>query len=155
MTMPQTQSEQNKAIARRWAQVWAPSGLGIVDELAAPDLMVAYPVLPEPLRGPAAFKVRLTQFYVGIPDVTVSVEDVIAEGDQVALRWTFRGTHQGALAGIPPTGRSVAVTAISIYRIANGKVVEEIGVEDALGLLQQLGVLPTPGQAGTTSGQQA
>jgi len=77
----------------------------------------------------------------------VSVEEEMAAGDKEVVRWTIRGTHTGELMGIPPTGKQVAWTGITIYRLADGKIVEEKGEEDALGFLQQLGVVPAPGQS--------
>ena len=74
------------------------------------------------------------------------LEDMIAEGDKVAVRFTLRGTHGGDLMGIPPTGKPVAVTGIDINRIADGKIAERWANFDALGLMQQLGVIPTPEQ---------
>jgi len=83
--------------------------------------------------------------------VRVSVEDVIAEGDKVVARWVVRGTHKGEFMGptgsIPPTGKQVTVLAIHIFRIADGKFIERWPERDRLGLLQQLGVVPAPGQA--------
>jgi predicted ester cyclase len=76
----------------------------------------------------------------------VTIEDIVAEGDKVALRTTFRGTHTGELNGIPPTGRQVEVTALNIFRMVNSKAVEQRVVNDDLGMLQQLGLAPAPGQ---------
>ena len=74
------------------------------------------------------------------------IEDVIAEGDKVAVRFTFRGTHQGELMGIPPTGKQVTISGMDINRIAGGKIAERWAVFDMLGMLQQLGVMPAPEQ---------
>ncbi|MBI4493819.1 MAG: ester cyclase [Chloroflexi bacterium] len=142
-------TEDNKAIAGRFVQAWGKKGgANIVDELAAPDISVAYPVLPQPIHGREAFKELLHQVYAGLPDGETTVDEVIAEGDKVVVRWTARGTHQGELMGVPPTGRHLAWTGITIYRLAGGKVVEELGVGDSLGMFQQLGVIPGPGQGG-------
>ncbi len=141
--------EENKAIVQRFGQVWSAGKLDIVDELAAPDLVVSYPALPEDIHGPEAFKQLLRDWYSAFPDVEASVDEVIAEGDKVAARWICRGTHQGEFLGIPPTGRRVQLTGITIFRVADGKVVEERGEDDALGLMQQLGVIPQPEQVGT------
>ncbi len=87
------------------------------------------------------------------PDLQATVEDQVAEGDKVASRFTFRGTHRGELAGIPPTGNQVEVTGIVISRIEGGKGAEDWSNYDALGMMQQLGVVPPPGQgAGVASG---
>jgi predicted ester cyclase len=85
-------------------------------------------------------------FLTAFPDLHFTVEDMIAEGDKVVARITMSGTQQGAFMGIPPTGKHVAFTAIDINRIAGGKSVEHWWEMDALGLMQQLGVVPAPGQ---------
>ena len=139
--------DENKAFAGRFIQVWVPGNLGLVDELAAPDITVTYPVLGEPLRGADAFKQLLAHFHAACPEVEISVEEQIAEGDKVAIRWQVSGTHRAELLGIPPTGKSLAWTGITLYRLAGGRVAEERGEEDALGLMRQLGVVPAPAQA--------
>jgi steroid delta-isomerase-like uncharacterized protein len=140
-------TDENKEIARRFAQVWNKGGTEIIDELAAPDLVVSYPLLPEDLHGPEAFKQCIVALYNAFPDLGLRIDDLIAEGDKVAGRWTIWGTHQGDLPGLPATGKRAEWTGITIYRIVDGKVVEERGEEDALGALQQLGVIPTAEQA--------
>ena len=84
--------------------------------------------------------------FTAFPDVHFTIEDQVAEADKVVTRWTWRGTHQGPFQGIPPTGKHVMVTGVGINRFANGKVVENWTNMDILGLLQQLGVVPAPGQ---------
>jgi len=135
-------TEENKAIVRRFGQVWGKGSLAAIDEFADPNLSVYYPVLPEPIRGPEGFKQFLMQFHIAFPDVEATFEDFIAEDDKVVVRWTLRGTHQGELLGIKPTDNKVAWSGITIYRLVRGKVVEERGEEDALGLMRQLGVIP-------------
>ncbi len=98
---------------------------------------------PAAHHGPEAFKQFLVSVHAGLSDLEIFNEDEIAEGDQVVVRWKMQGTHIGELSGIPPTGKHVKWTGITIYRIINGKVVEEKGEEDALGVLQQLGVVPS------------
>src|SRR5438128_1005094 len=95
---------KNKVLARRFIQVWVSGNLGLVNELAAPDITVIYPVLGEPVRGAAAFKQLLAHFHAACPDAEISVEEPIAEGDRVALCWRVSDTHQGELLGIRPTG---------------------------------------------------
>ena len=82
-----------------------------------------------------------------LPDLLMTVEDLIAEGDKVVTRWTARGTHQGELMGIPPSGNRVEVTGISVDRIEGGKFVEGWANYDALGMMQQIGAVPTAEQA--------
>lgn len=141
--------EENKAIAQRFAQVWNRGGTEVIDELAAPDLVVSYPLLPEELHGPEAFKQFIVSLYTAFPDIGLRIDDLIAEGDKVVGRWTIWGTHHGDLPGLPATGKRAEWSGITIYRIVDGKVVEERGEEDALGALQQLGVIPTPDAATT------
>jgi len=86
-------------------------------------------------------------YRTAFPDVHFTIEDQIAEGDRVVTRWTARGTHQGPLVGIPPTSKQVTMSGIAIYRLVDGKIVEQWGVNDMLGLLQQLGVVPILGQS--------
>jgi predicted ester cyclase len=81
----------------------------------------------------------------GFPDLHVTIEDMIAEGDKVVTSFTTHGTQQGALGGIPPTGKQVAVSTIEITRIAGGKIAEDWGLDDRLGMLQQLGLAPVMG----------
>ena len=81
-------------------------------------------------------------FLKAFPDLHLTVEDMIAEGDKVVTRFTSRGTQTGAFMGIPPTGKQVTVSSIVIARIADGKIVEEWGLDDQMGMLQQLGVIP-------------
>jgi predicted ester cyclase len=76
------------------------------------------------------------------PELHVTIEDLIAEGDKVVVRMTMHGTQQGALGSIPPTGKQVALSTIDVVRIAGGQIAEEWGIDDRLGLLQQLGLVP-------------
>jgi steroid delta-isomerase-like uncharacterized protein len=136
--------QENTAIAERFAQVWGRGSLSLIDELASPDVVVSYPVFPETVHGPEAFKEVIRGIRAGLPDVELEVHETIAQGDKVAIRWTMQGTHKGTFSGVPPTGKRIALNGITIYRLAGGKVVEERGEEDALGMLRQLGVIPAP-----------
>ena len=100
------------------------------------------------LRGLEAFKQMLPQFFNAFPDLRATVDDIFGEEDRVVARFTVHGTHTGNLMGIAATGRQVTWTGINIYRIAGGKIAEEWFNEDTLGMMQQLGAIPTPGQAG-------
>jgi steroid delta-isomerase-like uncharacterized protein len=94
------------------------------------------------IQGLSAYKHFIAPFFTAFPDIQFTTEDMIAEGDTVAVRRTFRGTHKGSLMGIPPTGKQVTTTMMTFNRIANGKIVEGWNNVDDLGLLQQLGVIP-------------
>ena len=140
-------TQDNKAIARRFIQVWGKGSLDIIDELAAPNISVFSSIVPETIHGPEAFKQVLMMMRSGLPDVDISVEEEIAEGDKVVVGWMMGGTHLSELMGIPPTGKQVTWTGITIYRLAGGKIVGEKGEDSSLGLMQQLGAIPAPTQA--------
>jgi len=135
--------EKNKAIARRFSQVWGTGDLEILDELASPELTVHFPAFPQVIKGIPAFKERLKRLRSAFGDVDIRIEEEIAEGDQVVLCWSFSGIHQAEFPpSVPPTGKRLKWTGISIYRIVNGKVVDERGEEDLLGVARQLGLIP-------------
>jgi steroid delta-isomerase-like uncharacterized protein len=135
-------TEENKAIARRYIQdVWDKGDFDAEKELVADNIVQYLPGQP-PAPGLEAHHQLLTMFLNAFPDWHGPLEDVIAEGDKVTTRWTFHGTHQGELFGIPATGKQVTLTGMGIYRIENGKIVELWTNFDQLGMLQQLGVVP-------------
>jgi steroid delta-isomerase-like uncharacterized protein len=139
--------EENKALVRRYLdEAWNKGNVGIIDELMANDYAryMSGPVQPLDREGQ---KQRITAFRKALPDLYLAIDDLIAEGDKVVFRITLRGTNQGAFMGIPPTGKPMTVTAIDVVRFADGKIVEHWGQMDSLGLMQQLGAVPTPGQA--------
>ena len=140
-------SEENKAIVRRvYEQVWSKGNLDVVDELCAADFVLHDPAQPG-IRGPEGYKQIVTGNRTAFPDLQITVEDQLAEGDKVATRWTTTGTHQGEFAGIPATGKRGGVTGTTIARVVGGKIVEERSNWDTLGLLQQLGAIPVPDAA--------
>ena len=139
-------TEVNKANMRRfYDEVFNKKNRAVIDEFIDPNQVdhAAPPGTPAGLEGA---KQTLTMYLTAFPDLYFTVEDLIAEGDKVVTRLTTRGTQQGAFMGIPPTGKHVTVTAIDINRFAGGKSVEHWLNMDTLGLLQQLGVIPAPGQ---------
>jgi len=145
-------SDQNKALARRAIEeVWNQANLGLIDELVAPNATFHDANVPGgTFSGPEGMK-QLVQIYRGaFPDVRMTINDQIAEGDQVVTRWTATGTHKGELMGIAPTGKYATVTGVDIDRYQDGKVVEAWASYDMLGLLQQLGVVPSLATAGAS-----
>lgn len=135
-------SEQNKILDRRFfEEVWNQGNYAVVDELTASDF-VGHSFLGD-IHGPEGVKQYISTLHEAFPDVQMAVEDQIAEGDRVVTRWTARGTHRGEFQGVPPTGKQGIVTGISISLVANGKFVEGWTNWDVLGLLVQLGVVPT------------
>jgi predicted ester cyclase len=141
-------SEQNKALVRRIFE----EGINqnkpeVFDELIAPNY-VNYN-FPAPAPGLEGFKMVIGMFLSAFPDMQVTLEDELADGDKVITRGYFAGTHQGDFQGIPPTGKQVKVKYIDIWRVENGKLVENWVQMDQVGMMQQLGVIPTPGQGGS------
>jgi predicted ester cyclase len=134
-------SEQNKAIVRRaFEEPWKGS-LAVVDELVASDYIGHDPANPEPLRGPEGVKEFISTYRTAFPDARITVEQQLAEGDLVATRWSGRGTHEGELMGIEPTGKQVTVSGLTISRL-EGKIVEEFLNWDTFGMMQQLDAVP-------------
>ena len=129
-----------ETVARRFLQVWTPAGMdAVLEELAAPDLVVEYSHFPEPIRGRSAFRSMLEETFVAFPDLEIEADEVIVAGNRAVVRWTYRGTHQSEeLYGIQPAGTRVEVRGITVYRIEDGKVTEEIGVGDTAALRAQL-----------------
>jgi steroid delta-isomerase-like uncharacterized protein len=142
-------ADENKAIATRLREeVWNRGHLAVADELIAPDCVDHAAPPGHPAGGPAGIKQASAMYRRAFPDLAMTVDDLLAEGDRVATRWTMRGTHRGPFMGQPPTGKAVEVTGIEIVRIAGRQIVEHWVSADQLGLLQQLGLLPPPGQPG-------
>ena len=130
--------EQNKQIARRFFEQFIGQGrFDVLAELTIPsfiDHSLPPGVTPAQIIG---------VFRAGFPDLTLTVEDQAAENDRVVTRWTVHGTHTGDFSGIPATGKTMTMPGITIQRLKNGKLVEAWVQYDQLGLLQQLGVIPT------------
>ena len=140
-------AEENKAIARRLHESFNTDDEAAAGaELLAPDFKAHVPGSPESLSREAYTQFNRL-FSAAFPDGRVTVEDLIAEGDKVVLRMRFQGTHRGDFQGLPPTGKWVTMAGIGIDRIADDQVVEHRAEFDTLGLLQQLGAIPAPGQA--------
>jgi steroid delta-isomerase-like uncharacterized protein len=138
-------SEDNKALVRRMFAELNQGHLAVIDELVAPEY-VEHLAGGQEIVGPAGLKQFIAQFATAFPDLHIAVEDMFGERDKVVTRFALHGTHRGELMGIAPTGKQVSVPIMLISRIANGKFVEDWENIDQLGLLQQLGMLPTPGQ---------
>jgi steroid delta-isomerase-like uncharacterized protein len=137
-----TMSEGNKNLVRRLLEeVWNKGNAHVADELFTSNYTHHDPSTPDVGRGPESEKKRMTLYRQAFPDLRLTIDDLIAEGETVTARWTCTGTHKGELAGIAPTGKHVTMTGISIARFANGKMTEGWVNWDALGLMQQLGVV--------------
>ena len=131
-------TENQRIIERRVEEIWNQGKLATIDELIATNLISN----GQPI-GREGFRQFVTAVRTAFPDIHFTVEDTVVEGDKVVIRYTGRGTHQGAFAGIPATGKHVQFPGIDIFRIANGQMAEEWLMYDQLGLLQQIGALPT------------
>lgn len=135
--------EKNKRLVRRLVQeVWNWRNLDLIDELIAPGYVRHDPAWPEPIQGREAMREYVATMRSAFADYQLTVEDLIAEGDRVVVRWTAKATHQGQFLGIRPTFKEVNVPGITILRFEDGQVAEAWDAYDALGLMQQLGVIP-------------
>jgi predicted ester cyclase len=139
--------EANKDVIRAYVEtIFNQRRVDRADELVAADYL-DHAALPGQAPGLQGAKQKWAMYLAGIPDLRVTIEELVAEGDKVAVRRSYAGTHRGELLGIPPTGKQVRLGGISIFRLAGGKIVEQWEQLDRLALMQQLGVLPTPAQA--------
>ena len=131
-------SEQNKTAVRRlFDELWNKGSLPVADELIAPTYTHHDASTPDVGRGPESEKKRVTHYRNAFPDMRLTIEDIIAEGETVIARWSCRGQHKGELNGIAPTGKQVAFTGVTIARFAGGKMVEGYVNWNALGLMQR------------------
>ncbi len=137
-------TEANKALVRRYRDIHNSNNLAALDEIVDANIIShsGLPGLPPGLEGG---KMAHMAFAAAFPDSHVTTEDLVAEGDKVVERFSFRGTNTGSFLGAPATGKQVTATGIAVFRIANGKVVEHWGENDTIGVMQQLGLMPTPG----------
>jgi steroid delta-isomerase-like uncharacterized protein len=131
--------EQNKEILRRFfEEVWGLGKLDALDDIVSNNIVVH--VAGRDIEGIENFKKFILGYRNAFPDIKFTIEEIIAQGDKVAERFTVRGTHQGELPGIPPTGKQIKITSIDIARYVDGKMVERWGQPDFLGMMQQLGM---------------
>lgn len=140
-------SEKNEALTERFhGDLFQKGELVVADEILSPDFVIHAPGYPpEWTRGPKGTKLLAQAIIAGFPDRKFVNEDVLAVRDQVMIRWSMTGTHGGELFGVPATGRSVSVTGFDLFRIEKGRIVELWQNWDQLGMMQQIGAIPTPG----------
>ncbi len=142
-------SAENRTLARRVRQeIWNLEKLSLADELFDADCVhhTNDPITPDFGRGPNGAKQVVTLYRSAFPDTQITIDDILAEGDKVMVRWTGRGTHKGQLLNLAATEKQVTVRGIDVYRIFGGKIQETWISWDALGFLQQLGAVPELGQ---------
>jgi steroid delta-isomerase-like uncharacterized protein len=134
-------SEENKDLAQRSWDIVNQRNPDLLEEFYPPDFVWHEP--DQDLRGYEQAKQFISTFFKALPDINITIDDVIAEGDKVVTRYTIRGTHQGETEEFgPPTGRQMELEGITIHRIEDGKIVEEWERYDNLSVLQQLGLVP-------------
>ena len=142
-------TEQNKALVRQMVEeIFNRGNMSRADEFLAPDFVEHEELPPGIPQGREGVKQLTTMMRNAFPDFTATIEDMVAEGDKVVIRMTWRGTQKGEFMGVPPTGKTVSFGVLDIIRIAGGKFVEHWGQMDNMGMMQQLGAIPAPGQSG-------
>jgi steroid delta-isomerase-like uncharacterized protein len=135
--------ERNKKLARKvFEDVQTEGNVALIGELVTRDYVGHTPL--GDLNGPEGARKFNAMLHEAFPDFKVKVESQIAEGDQVATRWTCQGTHKGEFQGIPPTGKAITMRGITIFRFGNGKMIEGWTQPDVFSLLQQLDAVPAP-----------
>lgn len=141
--------EQNKNLIRRYfEEAWNQGGLDVLDEIVAQGYVNHDPFVPGLPAGPDGLKPIMAGFRAAFPDLHYTIEDLVAEGDKVVTRWTMRATHTGEFMGMPATGKQVMVGGMQIERIVEGQITEHWRKSDDLGLMQQLGAIPSPQASG-------
>ena len=139
-------TEENKTVVRRFfEELLSTDNLALADEILSPDFRFYFAGSPDPMDL-KRYKDFLAARRAAFPDRRFAVEDMIAEGDKVSARFTMRGTHNGELRGIAPSGTEVTMSGIDIIRLKEGKMVEDRVEVDQLGMMQQLGMIPSPQQ---------
>lgn len=136
--------EQNKALVRRWIELRNTGDIDAIGNFVTTDYVRHDSNGPE-VHGPEAEQQLAAMYLAAFPDLRFTIEHLVAEDDLVLARLAVRGTHQGGLMGIPPTGNVVTLTAMELFRLVDSKIAEQWVTMDALGLLQQLGAIPVSG----------
>jgi steroid delta-isomerase-like uncharacterized protein len=140
-------ADENKRVVRRFVdEVWNDGNVDVIDEIISPNAIDHNPNPGQP-AGSEGVKWVVRTFRAAMPDLHMELHDQVAEGDTVVNRWTITGTQQGELFGIPATGKRVSVSGIDCISVIDGKMDEHRLSLDQLGMLQQLGIVPTPGQS--------
>jgi steroid delta-isomerase-like uncharacterized protein len=134
--------EEQRAIVNRWIESWNKQDLAAAGDLLTPDYQRHDANLPE-LNGPEATVDFISTCISGFPDIHLDIEQLIVQDEHVAARLTVRGTHRGPFMGVPATGRQVTVEVADVFRLADGRIAEEWAMMNAMGLMQQLGVIPS------------
>ena len=130
-------SKNKSIVLRSEKELWSNGNLAAADELYSPEFVCHFVVGPE-WRGVEGVKDEVRQHRVSFPDWNEHVDDIVAEGEKVVIRFTSTGTQLGEFAGIPPTGKKISIQEVAIFRLANGKIAEQWGIPNLHGLMEQL-----------------
>jgi len=136
-----TESELTELVRRDTEEVWTDGNLEVIDEIFAEGFVLHDPASPDETQGRDEYRGYVETYREAFPDIKYEVEDVVAEDDTAALRYTATGTHEGTFMGIAPTGKRVSVSGMEMYRVEDGSIVEMWTSYDALGLFQELGLV--------------
>ena len=134
--------ETHKDFFKQFLQFINTADENLAQQLLSPLAKFHVPTQAEPLQGPIGYLMIIAMMRSGFPDIQWTLEEMVSEGDKVAVRYTMRGTHQGVFLGVQPTGKPIVVQAINFYRLNDNQIVEEYGQPDMLGLLKQIGAMP-------------
>jgi steroid delta-isomerase-like uncharacterized protein len=138
--------DPKQLINRFVEQLWNERRLDVADSIFATDCVTHQLRSDAPAdavpRGPQAIKEHVTSWVTSFPDLHFSVEQMLSEGDRVAMQVLMEGTHQGTWLGIPPSGKKIQIRMFTVHRVVQGKIVEDWVLVESLGVLQQLGVVP-------------
>ena len=135
-------TEDNKQVMSRFIEFINTANEKLGNKLISIDAKFYVPGQSEPMQGPSGYMAIIGMMRSGFPDVQWTLEEMVAEEDKIATRFTMRGTHKGTFFGVPPTGKSIKVQVMNLYRFSNERIIEEYGQPDLLGLLQQIGAMP-------------
>lgn len=140
--------EENRALIQRFVdEAFNRGNLDVVDEIYAPVYVGHTAGFPDQTLGPEGVKEFVELYRSAFPDLHTTIEDMVTEGDKLVYRWTAVGTHQGELLGVAPSSNRMEITGITIDRIEDGKIVETWNNFDQLGMMRQIGAIPTPEQS--------
>lgn len=144
-TRPEVAIERNKRVMEKFVRFINTGDVSLGENIISPDVVFYAPTSPEPMCGFKGYTDILDMMRGAMPDVKWEVEEIIAEGDKVMIRFTMSGTQTQPFMGMPATGKPIRVTAMNIYELKNGLIIREHGLPDLFSMLIQLGVLPVPG----------
>ena len=135
--------ESPKEFFKHFVQFINTADESLAQQLISPLAKFHVPGQPEPLHGPKGYLKIIAMMRSGFPDIQWTLDDMVADGDKIAARYTMKGTHRGDFFGVSATGKPIAVQAINFYRLVDNQIIEEYGQPDMLALLRQIGAVPT------------